>query len=347
MKKGEAPISITPLTPVERPQWQAFLKGSANGTLFHDLDFLDYHPAGRFRFEHLLLRQKGKILALLPGGLVERPEGDVFASPLGGSVGGPVVSDSPGTAKALAMVQVLQEYARERSWAGMDITLPSVLYAGQMTETIPFALFGRGFQLVNRWLCAMLDLGSVPAPIFEHLFHKRRKTFVRASQRKGLKFCAGGVDLLAGFVQVYEDTYERHGLRATHNPEEIRALLIRHPNKTKIYLAMLEGQPTAGVMVFFVRPDIAYTFYLCSSTALAAERGLGFLLAELADLLARQGLRWLDLGPSAWDGNFNAGVTFFKESLGCLTHCRDRWSWRSSWTGGPVMAGLNFISREA
>jgi hypothetical protein len=45
------------------------------------------------------------------------------------------------------------------------------------------------------------------------------------------------------------------------------------------------------------------------------------------DRLAMAGYRYLDLGPSAWDMKFNRGVTFFKEGLGAVGQCRDRWCW--------------------
>jgi hypothetical protein len=33
--------------------WRAFLHDSNNATLFHDLDFLGYHPPDRYDFRHL------------------------------------------------------------------------------------------------------------------------------------------------------------------------------------------------------------------------------------------------------------------------------------------------------
>jgi hypothetical protein len=69
------------------------LARSANGTLFHDLRFLRYHPADRFEFHHLVLRRKGKPIALLPGGLCRAADPPMFSSPLGASIGGVAVAD--------------------------------------------------------------------------------------------------------------------------------------------------------------------------------------------------------------------------------------------------------------
>jgi hypothetical protein len=344
---GEAPIQVRHLAAGERSLWQGFLETSCNATIFHDLDFLDYHPAGRFRFEHLVLSQEGKILAVVPGALVEKDGREIFSSPVGASVGGPALARPPRALQALAMVQALQQYVRDRGLAGMEIVLPPPSWAPHVNEAVGFALFSRGFRLANRWLCQILDLQAAAPPRYESLFHKKRKGFVRASLRKGMSVRSGGADLFPLFLEVFEDTYARHGKQATHSPEEIRHLLQHHPGRIGIHLAMLEGRCAAGVLLFTVRPGVAYTFYICSSTELAAEQGMVLLLAELADRLPETGVRCLDLGPSSWDGNYNAGVTFFKESLGCVAECRDRWSWRTGWTEGPALASQNFFKEEA
>lgn len=344
MPSASPPISVQALAPGERDQWQALVAASPNATLFHDLDFLAYHPPGRFSFQHLLLRQGETHLAALPGGLVETPEGRVFVSPLGGSAGGPALIPSARLPQVLGMVQALQAHARDQAWAGLDITLPQTVLGHPPQEMVPFALFARGFRLVHRWLCAMLDLESAPAPRYAGLFRKRQAAYVRAAQRKGMTLHEGGVELLPGFLEVFDDTYARHGVRATHSPAEIEYLLTHLTDRVRIFLAMLDGLCTAGVLVFNVTPRVAYTFYICASTARALERGNLFLFAELADRLAERGIRWLDLGPASWDGNFNAGVTYFKESLGCLSHCRNRWSWRTGWTSGPALANRDFLA---
>lgn len=346
MNHGEPPILVAPLTDGERQSWQDFLAGAANSSLYHDLDFLAYHPPGRFRFEHLIARQKGKILALVPGGLAERQEGTVFASPLGASSGGLVVKPRLRAAQALAMVQALQEHAADQGLAGIDLTLAPAVFADSPSEIIPFALFGRGFRLVNRWLSAMLDLSSAQAPRYEHLFRKTSANLVRGAKRKGMALAEYGLEGLPLFLEIFEDTYARHGVKAAHTGDEIAWLLERLPDRVRLFLAVKAGCCVAGVLVFMLAPSVAYTYYICTSTTSAEVGATQFLFAELADVLAERGVRWLDLGPCCWDGNFNAGVTFFKESLGCVMHCRDRWSWRGSWAGEPALASENFMVKE-
>jgi hypothetical protein len=146
-------------------------------------------------------------------------------------------------------------------------------------------------------------------------------------KRNGAVALEGGRELLDRFLEVFRDTYDRHGARATHTPEEIADLLERLPDRVRIHLAIVDGAVAAGLLVLHVSPRTAYTFYICRSADRASEHGVAFLVADLMERLPGRGVRYIDFGPSASDQKFNRGVTFFKEGLGAAGHCRDRWRW--------------------
>ena len=318
-------ITVEPLGADERA-WNELLARSANGTLFHDLRFLRYHPVDRFEFHHLVLRRNGKPIALLPGGLCGTADPPMFCSPLGASIGGFAVADLRAEL-AVGLVGAVQDYARARGWAAVEITLPPACYSFETAGLIEFALFCRGFRLVHRWLCPMLPLIAESRGGFERTYSSRQATFVRAARRKGMIGIETGLEGLNDFLKLFRDTYERHGAPATHTPNEIRDLLERLPDRVRIHLAMLGDVPVAGLLVFRLSGSVANTFYICSSTEHPKEHGAPFVIADLIDRLSQAGYRYLDLGPSASDQKFNKGVSFFKEGLGAPGQCRDRWRW--------------------
>jgi Acetyltransferase (GNAT) domain len=117
-----------------------------------------------------------------------------------------------------------------------------------------------------------------------------------------------GGERLDDFLEVFHDTYERHGVAATHTPEEIRDLLQRLPDRVRIHLATLGDKPVAGLLVFRLSRSVANTFYICSSTKHPDDRGAAFIIADLIDRLSQAGFRYLDLGPSASDVAKNGPV---------------------------------------
>jgi hypothetical protein len=327
MDVNAAAVSVEPLGADER-EWEQFLGQSANGTLFHDLRFLRYHPPERFRFHHLVFKRRTQTIALLPGGLSGPAERPVFCSPLGASIGGPAMPAEAGAEFALELIDALRHYAREQGWSGIEITLPPASYSFRTGGLVEFALFCRGFQLMHRWLCPMLRLSPRPNG-YRESFRKRQITYVHAAKRKGMIAVESGVDVLNDFLKVFHDTYARHGVPPTHTPEEIEYLLEHFPDRIRIHLAVLADIPVAGLLVFRVTDSVAYTFYICSSAEHSDEHGAAFVIADLIDRLSAAGFSYLDFGPSASNQKFNRGVTFFKEGLGAAGHCRDLWSWRA------------------
>jgi len=336
VSQAENPITISALEKGGEAEWAAFLETADRVTLFHDLQFLGYHPQDRFRFAHLLARRGGKILAALPGGLSGPEDRLTFVSPLGASIGGPAVSPDLNSQDLLGLVAALQEHARVQHWTGIEMVLPPILYHREPSEMLEFALFYHGFRVANRQLCPIIPIKGVTGDRYVELFRARFATRVRAGLRAGMRVVQGGIDLLEPFLAVFDDTYGRHSASPTHDSAEITALLRRLPDRVQLHVAFLGQDPVAGLLVFLLNPRVAYSFYICTSTTHAREPGGVVVFASLIDSLAASGYRWLDLGPTARLANFNAGVTQFKEGLGGIGHCRDRWTWSS---GDPPASG--------
>jgi hypothetical protein len=294
------------------------------------LEFLAYHPKDRFRFHHLSVRQQDTLLAVVPGGLAGEAGRPVFTSPLGASTGGPALRAGLGIERVLAVVDALQAHARGQGWGGIEFTIPPAAYAPEFGEAMSFALFCRGFVLKHRWLCPMLPVEPGAGDRYERLFRTRAIGPVRAARRAGVTVEEHGREGLPAFLQVFNDTYTRHGSAATHTPAEIEDLLTRLPDRVRLFIAMRDGTPIGGLMAMLLSSRIAYTFYICSSTEHIKAHGVHAALATLLDWLGDRNYSWLDLGPGAWDGNFNSGVMFFKEGLGAVAHSRDRWIWHSA-----------------
>src|SRR4051812_31086914 len=89
---GESPCRAVRYDPARHEaMWDRFVKTSMNGTVFHRQKFLRYHPEGRFDFHHLMFFRGEKLVAVLPGRLINN--GKVYDSPAGASYGSFVTED--------------------------------------------------------------------------------------------------------------------------------------------------------------------------------------------------------------------------------------------------------------
>lgn len=319
-------LTITVAQEDDAAAWAQAVIQSNDGTLHHDLSFLAYHPRGRFTFEHLILRNETDIVAIVPGGIVEREGIRSYLSPQGASVGGPILM-KPSLAESLSVVESLQHYANERGWNSLEFVLGPSAYQRERNDTMSFALFSRGFQLIERDLSFLIPIEPGAVDSYATLFRKKQAWGVRAAQRRGVLVTHGGLELSQAFFTLFRETYERHGTPATHSEAEINDLLTRLPGRIEITLAAREDVPLAGILVFRLNDRAAQTFYICSSTEHSKENGTVAAIAGLIDRLAASGVRFLDLGPSASSKRINGGVAFFKEGLGATGQVRDRWKW--------------------
>jgi hypothetical protein len=317
---------IRPYRPEDAHAWKALLRDSNNGTLFHDLDFLAYHPPGKYDFRHLVALRGAHIEAVIPGAL---SADGIFVSLAGASIGGPAVKKSLSAEGSLHLVEALQLYCESAGWRGIEITLPPPVYNDEPDQIIEFALRVRGFDLVHRSMPLLIPLDREKSNHYERIFRERQRRYVRACRQKGVAVTESGIDGLSGFLELLDETHVRLKAQPTHTHAEIQDLFDRVPDRLRIWSAHLDGIVIASMLLFILNRNICNTFYLCDRASHRTNHGATVLLAEVIDALGERGYRYLDMGPSASTVHFNNGVAGFKESLGARAFCRDRWRWQN------------------
>ena len=317
---------IRPYRQTDAAAWRAFLHASNNATLFHDLDFLGYHPPGKYDFRHLIALCGTQIEAVIPGAL---SADGIFVSLAGASIGGPAVRKSMPAESCLRLVEALQLYCKSEGWQGIEITLPPPVYHDEPDQMIEFALHVRGFQLVHRSMPLLIPLDREKSNHYERIFRERQRRYVRACRQKGVAVTESGIDGLSGFLELLEETHVRLKAQPTHTHAEIQDLFHRVPSHLRVWSAHLDGIVIASMLLFILNRNICNTFYLCDRASHRANHGATVLLAEVIDALGERGYRYLDMGPSASTVHFNQGIVGFKESLGARAFSRDRWRWQN------------------
>jgi hypothetical protein len=264
---------------------------------------------------------------VVPGAL--SAEG-IFVSTAGASIGGPAVRKRLPAEACLHLVEALQLYCKSAGWQGIEMTLPPPVYHDEPGQIIDFALHAQGFQLVHRSMPLLVPLVSdKDGEPYERLFRQSQRSYVRANRRKGVTVRETGIEGLETFLELFGETYARLEAVPTHTAQEIGWLLKRWPDRIRIWSAYLGEITVASVLLFVLNQNVCSTVYICDRAAHRQSHGVTVLLAGTADVLARRGFRYLDLGPSASSVHFNRGVVNFKESLGARAFCRDRWRWQN------------------
>ena len=319
--------------PEDGTRWKRFLAESGNGTLFHDLDFLAYHPSERFCRCDLLVTRGDRLVSVLPAGLAEDECGRILRSPVGASVGGFVLSARAPLQAAQESIRAVQDYARREGIARVEVTVGPSAYAQPGNDLVGFALAAAGFRLAQRWLNPMVPLQPDPGLALSLLPSKRRQSYIRAALKEGVEVVQEGPALLPAFHEILVENRAKHEAKPTHTLAELERIFALVPGRVRLFVCRRGAELLGGTVVFELNAHVAYSFCPAHLERHEPFRPAAVLLYRLIQEYGARGFRHLDLGPTGnvrcGDGavTLNAGNARFKEEMGGVAFNRDCWIW--------------------
>ncbi|MCX7930865.1 MAG: GNAT family N-acetyltransferase [Chlorobi bacterium] len=286
-------IDVHPYAAADRAEWEAFLRQCNNPTMFHRQAFLDYHAPGKFIFHHLMFRQHGKLLAVMPGGFFpDRPH--QFWSPIGASYGGFVAPDLP-FETCLHIVDAFLGYARRQGWSDAFVIPPPIIYARELNQHFEYAMLYRRFGFELHYISH-----AIPLTRGEHFLEHFDKT-ARKSIRKILRDRILRVeesDDYATFYNILLENKARHGARPTHTLEDLEQLRTLVPEHLRLLMVYADNTPIAGSLLFLTNTNVVLCFYNMLRYAYEHLRPIYLLMYEIVRRAYAEGYRWVDIGVS-------------------------------------------------
>jgi len=278
-----------------------------------------------------LFFENDRLLALLPAAIEIEADGRRFLkSPYGASVGGLVLPGRLTIECARELVGCLKDFAVDQLLQGIQMRIGPSIYSRQPNEMLSFSLMVNRFQLFHRWSSFVIPVGSGGSKRAEALFSSRMMRYVKAHLRDGLCPREVGVDRLDEFYSLLIENWSRHQARPTHDREELARIFQCVPGRARLFLCEYKQAEIAGALIFMLNDSVAYTMYLCQGDGYRALHAPAVLIAHIIGCLVEEGIKYLDMGPSASDQHINSGAAFFKQNLGAQVFCRDTWQWERS-----------------
>jgi hypothetical protein len=316
-------IVLHPPAGRDDPEWEGFLDGPTDGTLFHRPSFLGYHPPGRFREHWLRAERKGRTIGIVPLAERETPGGLELVTPYGGSFGGWATPPELTTSDHLALLDALREHARDCGASALVVSSRPAPYRiyGDGPE---FAMVARGGEVVAREVTHIAPLGEGETANRARIRGTSRRG-ARKAQRLGTTVRRGDPGDLPAFHEVLVEDRARLDSRPTHTAAELDDLWSRRPEDLLLLLAENGGELAGGILVFRATPHVALGFYTARASRPTAERCMNLLLERALSLCGERGQAWFDFGTSSIGGVLNPGLAEFKEGFGGLPFLRETW----------------------
>lgn len=308
-------MDIQRFTEKDHSQWEHFVSHANNGTIFHYLKFLSYHPQRRFKNYHLIIREHGNINALFPA--VE--EDKTIISHKGASYGGFVFKDSIGIHKTYLIVEHLLAYLRDRGYKKIILTQPPLIYYKEPNQYIDFALLKNGFHYRKREITAVIPL-NCGEPLVT--FHADARRSTKKAIREGVHISISD-DYKTFYKILKRNLSMRHNVSPTHTLHELLKLKKLFPEDVILFAAFLKDRMIGGIVIFVTNPRVIIAFYISHDNRFQAYRPVNLLFYEVIKWGRIRGFHYLDLGTFTLDMEPNWGLGRFKENHNARGFLRD------------------------
>lgn len=281
-------FTVQRYTPAKRPDWDAFVGVSRNGTFLFRRGYMDYH-ADRFTDCSLLAYDdRGRLAGVLPASL----HGAEVRSHGGLTYGGWVFgTPGPTGAEVVEIFEAMADFYRSM---GIETLIykpvPSIYHLSPAADDL-YALFRLRATLRSRQLSSALVLGQ------SRMSHSAADN-VRRARRAALAF--GPSERWAEFwTMLTRRLAERHGVKPVHTLAEIESLRAACPDRIRLYCATSpQGEMLAGTVIYDCG-RVLHTQYIASSEAGRSCGALAGLFDWLIDYeTPRDSTRYLDFGTS-------------------------------------------------
>jgi hypothetical protein len=285
------PITVHRYTPSDRAEWDAFVEASNTGTMFHLQRFLDYHPEGKWNWHHLMFREGGRLVAVLPAGIGR--DGALW-SPTGASYGSIVVKDES-FERCLAIVDAFVAYAREAGLAHAYLIPPPLIYTLNYSQHIEYAMLYRKADFELHYISHAIDLKR-GADFLDHFDPTARKS-IRKILREG-RITIRESDDYATFHEILVENKARHNTKPTHTLEDLLRLRELMPDKLRLNMVYLDDEPIAGSLLFLANRKVVLCFYNMLRYEYEHLRPIYLVMYETCRWAIEQGYEWVDIGVS-------------------------------------------------
>ena len=303
--------------------WEAFVENANNGTIFHTLEFLSYHPPHRFKNHHLIIKEQNNILALLPAVEEQR----TLISHKGASYGGFVLRQDLGIHQIYLIVEHTLEHLKGLGFKSIVLTQPPLIYYSNPNQYIDFALIKNGFHYRKREITAVIPLDA-SEPLLT--FHADARRSTKKAMREGV------VVMISDDYKSYYDILKnnlgmRHNVSPTHTLDELLVLKNLLPDKIMLFAAYLKEKMLGGMVMFVANPNVILAFYISHDEKYQSYRPVNLLFYEVIKWGRNQGFKYLDLGTFTLNMNPNWGLGRFKENFNARGFLRDTYELDIQW----------------
>lgn len=311
--------SIERYTPEYREEWDESVNKSINGTFLQTQKFLEYHPAGRFRDDSLIIRKSGKICALVPGVDCFEDGRRIFHSYRGSTFGGVILVDGYYNINSVKYIlKILEDRLCSEGYQSIVLKNTSSIFCKTPTELLDYYLHKRGYSSYSE-LSHYVDCTALSENVVESFSRHKRKHY-KESKRYNLEYREFSSDgEIETFHKILCENLKIHRSLPTHTLDELLDLYHNRIRDRILFFGVYyEGRLVAGAMLFIFNEHVIHTQYIATDYDYAHTYCTYYLYGQIIASARDMGYDKLSFGISTeGQGKYlNEGLALLKEGFG-------------------------------
>lgn len=306
------------------------LQESVNGTFLQTRQFLNYHPAERFKDASFAIHKSGTLAVYFPGNEIQEDGGKTFISHQGSTFGGPVFSKA--FYSGSRVIEILKEsdaYFRAR-YQKVKLKITPQLFSIESPDIIDYALQHLGYtrQTELSSFTPLIDKDGKPIADPLSSCEKECRRIFRNSEKFNVEYRPFNSQDFEIFYKHLEESKAKHNAKPVHSLNELLDLQKRlntADNEGNIQEQVrfrgiwLDEKYVAGMMLFaFPKSKTIHAQYISPNDDFKEFQPTTCLYIHALRNAVKDGFRNFSWGISTEDhGNYlNEPLLRFKEGFG-------------------------------
>src|SRR5205085_8868526 len=217
--------------------------------------------------------------------------------------------------EVLEMTELIISKAKEQSVAEIIIRNPFRIFNNDLCDESDYAMWFHGFSVKYRELEIAIQLGN-KADI-EKKYSEATKRSINKAKKSLLVEESTEYEKYWSILE--KNLADKHDTKPTHNFDDFSALLKNiGPGKIKLFVAKLNGEIIAGILVFLVNKKAMHAQYIASDVEFQEYRPLNVVIDHIIEYGCQHNYSYFNLGMANEENGkaINAGLFRFKEGFG-------------------------------
>jgi hypothetical protein len=316
-------LQIQLYTIENKNEWDNFIiNHSKNGTLFHQQQFLGYHPKEKFNDYSLIVKKENQIIALIPGVLILDNNNKRFVSHPGSSAGGIIFEKYATTKYEISVLDLFITHLKNEGCESIELRLGESIFNFPDNSNIEYLLWHHDFKLTTKELSTCLPLYKDES-YWKEFSKIRQNKHIDNPIKEGFYF-ENINDISKSYEVIAKNLSEKFNKKPTHTLAELLDLKSKYPNDIDFLCVIKDEKVHATIVVFRLNAEAVHSFYIAQDYDQKSEL-LPFLFTSAFKYYKALGFKWFNFGISSRSKWIKWGIHEFKEKIGGRAMERNTW----------------------